>query len=441
MSNVEGHMPSPIEGDIPSQVEEHVLSQVEGHVLSRVEGHVLSQVEGRGMSHSEGTYAPSDEPSRVSESDTVTLLIEQAQAASRKNKDVEARRLLKAALRHDPNNAEALLWLVYLAEDGHASLSYLSRFLDRHPQHPHARRAIRWARRRNPTSTPSETSRVGRHLTAGLLRPRGAVVAAVALGAVLVVGLLWIAVQPPAAPVQARAGQDALFSLSPSPTARPLTELVPLLIPLFTPTPTPAPTAAASPTPSPLPSSVWVPVAGHPQTYNLSCESRSAADLAGFWGVAVDELEFLSIMGKSDNPHVGFVGDATMPPGSLPPYGYGVYSEPVAATMRDYGLDARPVYALGLDGVKAELLAGRPVLVWATYGMELNDPIEWTSVDGRVSTIVPFMHTFLVVGFDEEGVFLLDAFDATVQYYTFETFLPAWNLFDEMAVTVSGTLQ
>jgi uncharacterized protein YvpB len=131
----------------------------------------------------------------------------------------------------------------------------------------------------------------------------------------------------------------------------------------------------------------------------------------------------------------------TMPPGSLPPYGYGVYAEPVAAAMRDFGLDARTVYTLGLDGVKSELLAGRPVLVWATYGMEPNEPIEWTSADGRVSTVVPDMHTFLVVGFDDEGVFVLDAFDATVQYYTFETFLLAWNLFDQMAVTASGTLQ
>jgi uncharacterized protein YvpB len=181
-------------------------------------------------------------------------------------------------------------------------------------------------------------------------------------------------------------------------------------------------------------------VLGRPQTYNLSCESRSAADLAAFWGVTVDELEFLAALGQSDNPHKGFVGDATFPPGSLPPYGYGVYAEPVAATLRVFGLDAQPVYFLGLEGLRAELLAGRPVLVWATYGLEPYEPIEWTSSDGAVSTVVPFMHTFVVTGFDDAGLFLLDAYDATVRHYSSEAFLSAWRLFDQMAVTATGPL-
>jgi uncharacterized protein YvpB len=154
----------------------------------------------------------------------------------------------------------------------------------------------------------------------------------------------------------------------------------------------------------------------------------------------VGELEFLNALGQSDNPHQGFVGDVDMPPGSLPPYGYGVYAEPVAATLRSYGLDARPVYYLGLDGLRAELLAGRPVLIWATYLMTLYEPREWLSSDGQSSTVVPFMHTFLVTGFDQEGVFVLDAYDATVQYYADAVFLNVWNLFDQMAVLVNGPL-
>jgi hypothetical protein len=51
------------------------------------------------------------------------------------------------------------------------------------------------------------------------------------------------------------------------------------------------------------------------------------------------------------------------------------------------------------------------------------------------------MHTFLVVGYDDAGVFVIDAFDATVQYYTFHAFLSAWNLFDQMAVLVNGPVQ
>lgn len=391
------------------------------------------------MSDGEGPTVHSAEGSATEDADTVSLLIEQAQGASRQYKDDEARRLLKAALRHDPNNAEALLWLVYLAEDGRASLENLTRLLDSHPQHPHARRAIRWARRRAPTSRPIDLLPSGQKTVGRLPHHVGAFLAVVALVILIGLGWLWVSGQPPAALVEARAPQSVLFSLSPTPTARPLMEIVQIVIPLFTPTPVPSPTP--EPTSIPASSSAWISVAGHPQTYNLSCESRSAADLAGYWGVDVDELSFLAALGSSDNPHEGFVGDVTVPPGSLPPYGYGVYAEPVAAAMRNYGLDARTVYALGLDGLKLELLAGRPVLVWGTYGMESFEPIEWTSSDGRVSTVVPFMHTFLATGFDEQGIFVLDALDATVQHYPFEAFLHVWGLFDQMAVITSGTLQ
>jgi hypothetical protein len=65
---------------------------------------------------------------------------------------------------------------------------------------------------------------------------------------------------------------------------------------------------------------------------------------------------------------VSHLGDADMPPGSMPPDGYGVYAEPVAAVLRDYGLDARAVYDLGLERLKSELLAGRPTQTLALKG-------------------------------------------------------------------------
>ncbi|MDH5506224.1 MAG: hypothetical protein OEZ02_03265, partial [Anaerolineae bacterium] len=44
---------------------------------------------------------------------------------------------------------------------------------------------------------------------------------------------------------------------------------------------------------------------GHAQAYGLSCESRSAADVAAFWGVPVSETQFLNKLPRSDNPEVG----------------------------------------------------------------------------------------------------------------------------------------
>ena len=384
--------------------------------------------------------------SPVDASNRISLLLQGAQAATGDNDDA-ARRLLKAVLGHDPNNDRALLGLVYLAEDGLASLHYLRRLLDAHPRHPEGRTALRWARQRTPNSGKRELPQFWADARTTVHQTRRLVFGMVVLAVLMAMGVLWGLNRPPAAPVSAEAAPAAGSPRNSAATAEHLMAVVKLSIPLFTLTPTTTatsvPTATPTPTrtPTPAPSRASVPVAGQPQTYNLSCESRSAADLAGFWGVPVDELEFLYAMGKSDNPHAGFVGDATLPPGSLPPYGYGVYTEPVAAALRAYGLDARPAYGLGLEGLQTELLAGRPVLVWATFGMRPYEPLQWTSSDSQTSTVVPFMHTYIVTGFDEQGFFLLDPYDASQQHYPIEIFLGSWSILDQMALIVNGPLQ
>jgi uncharacterized protein YvpB len=369
--------------------------------------------------------------------DRVSQLLRQAEAATRRHRDAEARRLLRAVLRDDPSNEKALLWMVYLAEDGPGSLVYLAHLMEAHPNHPQVQSALRWARRRAPNAagnarilTTWRTPVVPRRR--GLL-PYGLLLVAVVIG----LGLFWQAVRPLQPSVQASAGSGFQDAAVPSATPRTLMDIVRISIPLFTLTPPPT---ATVPPPTPTPSSAWAPVIGRPQTFNMSCESRSAADLAAFWGVPVSEAEILTALGTSDNPHEGFVGDVGAAPGSLPPYGYGVYAEPIAWALRAAGLDARPVYDLGLAGLQGELLAGRPVLIWATYAMEIQEPVEWTSSDGRVSTVVPYMHTFIVTGYDEEGLSVVDAYDGTLQRYSFDDVVRVWNLFDQMAVLVNGPL-
>ena len=181
-------------------------------------------------------------------------------------------------------------------------------------------------------------------------------------------------------------------------------------------------------------------VVGHPQEHNLSCESRSATDVATFWGVAFAEDDFFRRLPKSDNPHRGFLGDVDLPSGSMPPTGYGVYVEPVAATLRSFGLDAQARKEWDLDGLKAELVAGRPVIVWATYDMQLPGVENWVSSDGVTSVVVKWQHTFIVVGYDEGGLQLVDAYDGTVKYFSYDAFVPAWDQLGRMAVTVERPL-
>jgi len=186
-----------------------------------------------------------------------------------------------------------------------------------------------------------------------------------------------------------------------------------------------------------LPPSAFVEeLTGHPQEHNLSCESRSATDLAAFWGVAFAEDDFFRRLPKSDNPYRGFLGDVDLPPGSMPPVGYGVYGGPIAANLRSFGLDAQAQQEWNLAGLKTELAAGRPVILWATYDMKLPGVENWTSADGATSVIVKWQHTFVAAGYDEEGVYLVDAYDGATKHFTYEAFTLAWDQLGRQAVTV-----
>jgi uncharacterized protein YvpB len=211
------------------------------------------------------------------------------------------------------------------------------------------------------------------------------------------------------------------------------------------------------------PSALVEGLVGHPQEHNLSCESRSATDLAAFWGVVFTEDDFLRRLSKSDNPNRGFLGDVDLPPGTMPPAGYGVYAGPVAANLRSFGLDAVARRDWSLEGLKAEVAAGRPVIIWATYDMRLPGVQAWTSADGAISTIVQWQHTFIVVGYEADeyvgggeyaggdedvgagedaggpgGLYMVDAYDAATRYFSYEAFTPAWEQLGRMAVTVQG---
>jgi uncharacterized protein YvpB len=194
-----------------------------------------------------------------------------------------------------------------------------------------------------------------------------------------------------------------------------------------------------------LPPSAFIDgVVGHPQEHNLSCESRSATDLAAFWGVTITEDDFFRRLPKSDNPHRGFLGDVDQPAGTMPPYGYGVYAGPIAANLRSFGLDARAHRNWTLYDLKAEIAARRPVIIWSTYDMRLPGVQEWTSSDGETSLVVQWQHTFIAVGYDDApeggGITLIDAYDAGVKLFSYVAFDTAWAQLERLAVTVDGPL-
>ena len=173
---------------------------------------------------------------------------------------------------------------------------------------------------------------------------------------------------------------------------------------------------------------------GHAQRYSLSCESRSAADLADFWGVSISESEFLEALPRADNPENGFVGDPNDAWGRIPPSGYGVHAGPVANTLREFGLEAEAHNNLTWDDLRGEIEAGHPVIVWVIGQMWGGKAIEYEAPDGSSSVVAAFEHTMILVGYSPESVQVVDAYTGQYQTYPLNTFLKSWAVLGNMAV-------
>jgi uncharacterized protein YvpB/LysM repeat protein len=175
-------------------------------------------------------------------------------------------------------------------------------------------------------------------------------------------------------------------------------------------------------------------VSGHAQGYSLSCESRSAVDLAAFWGISIGETEFLQSLPHADNPDQGFVGDPNDAWGNLPPHGYGVHAGPVAETLQEFGLEAEAYHDISWDDLREEIDAGRPVIVWVIGQMWDGTPVEYEAPDGSTTTVAAFEHTMILTGYSTDVVQVVDAYSGQYQAYWLKTFLKSWAVLGNMAV-------
>lgn len=177
------------------------------------------------------------------------------------------------------------------------------------------------------------------------------------------------------------------------------------------------------------------------QQRKLSCELQSASDLAWFYGRPYTWEDVFVAVGHDPygDPQRGWIGasldDA---PGQLFPNGYGVHAEPVARGLRALGLEATTHYGQDADWVRERLAAGQPVMVWAVAGMRKGEVESWTTLDGRTAQGVRFEHTFLVIGYDADRVYVSDPWDGKTHAYDWERFMESWNVLGRMALVVSG---
>ncbi len=199
------------------------------------------------------------------------------------------------------------------------------------------------------------------------------------------------------------------------------------------------PELVAQAQPAPPPETAYVNgLVGHAQSYNLSCESRSAVDWAAFFGATISESEFLFNLPSSDNPDKGFVGYANAPWGNVPPYSYGVHAEPVAQLLREYGLDAVARRDLSWDDLRQEVGHGRPVIVWVIGNVWPGTAQTYTAEDGAQTIVAPYEHSMILLGYDPTTVYLLNSANGLVEWHALSSFLSSWAVLGNMAV-LAGT--
>ncbi len=196
--------------------------------------------------------------------------------------------------------------------------------------------------------------------------------------------------------------------------------------------PAPAPVLAVD-----IPASAHISgISGRAQQYALSCESRSAVDLAAYYGVSISEGSFLANLPRSDNPDAGFVGDPNGDWGQIPPNPYGVHAEPVADLLKSYGLPAVDYRGLSWDRLREAVASGKPAIVWVIGRMWSGTPVSYTPSDGRTTTVARYEHTMILVGYDQNKVYVINAGNGAKETYSVSAFKNSWSVLGNMAVIV-----
>jgi uncharacterized protein YvpB len=178
-------------------------------------------------------------------------------------------------------------------------------------------------------------------------------------------------------------------------------------------------------------SSIWVPT--WQQQRNLSCEYAALQIATTALGNGISEYSFDNVVGWSVNPHWGYRGDITGWWGNTSDYG--VYAEPLANALSQFGFNGDVFYAGGDSSqLTARIDAGHPTLVWLAMG---GDQRTWEETEGVTYTLLAKMHVMVAYGYDADGVYLSDPGSGSYVFYSWDTFMAMWNVLDGMALGVS----
>ncbi|WP_248926500.1 C39 family peptidase [Paenibacillus hamazuiensis] len=209
-----------------------------------------------------------------------------------------------------------------------------------------------------------------------------------------------------------------------------------------------AQTAPAAPDPAPKKSNmIDAPLIRQKPELPSGCEITSLTMLLQFYGVKKSKMELLPEMkvdktplvrGKDGsiiswgNPNLGFVGDATGQSGR----GFGIYHTALADLLKKYVPTAVDLTRQPFEKVEQQILNGIPVVAWTT--IDYRVPSEWVIWDTPIGPIqTTFMeHAVLVVGVDEEAVYVNDPLsEKAKQRIDKDQFIATWEAMGRQALS------
>ncbi len=175
------------------------------------------------------------------------------------------------------------------------------------------------------------------------------------------------------------------------------------------------------------------------QNRNLSCEASSARMAACYSDSrkCPSEEEIIQKLpsGPGLDPHKGFRGNIDGEKGSLEDYG--VFAGPLATALEQLGFNPEVSYGGDLGMIRGSVDSDRPLVVWLTSDTRSGTPEKVKLPSGEELSLFRWEHAVVVVGYDENGVYINDPSDGTRKYYPNADFLRSWGYFNQMALRVS----
>lgn len=172
------------------------------------------------------------------------------------------------------------------------------------------------------------------------------------------------------------------------------------------------------------------------QKQTLTCEESAAAmALRG----ELSEAQIVAAMPHSENPFEGIRGDTDHPLlGGLTHYG--TYAQGLQKGLAALGKSSTVLYGLPYAKFKQTILdslrAGQPVLWWTTWRESYQVP-QWQKLTSGITIhLVPYEHTVVIVGANDQGITYHDPYDATVRFTTWANHQRTSGYFGNMALII-----